>query len=119
MKALKNKVQLIGNLGADPEAKSSKNGQPYARMSIATNEYYTSKDGERIEETVWHTVVAFGKLAEVIVEHYHKGDQVLVDGKIQYITYTDQNNEMRKSVDIIVNDCTILNRKQTPETEAA
>ncbi|MXV39368.1 single-stranded DNA-binding protein [Flavobacteriaceae bacterium Ap0902] len=73
-----NKVQLIGRLGNNPEG-----GENYKRFSVATSERYTNKQGEKVEKTEWHNVVAFGKTGEVIEKYFKKGDPIYLEGKIQ------------------------------------
>lgn len=119
MKSLRNRVQLIGRLGTDPEVKPITNGQKMARLNLATNEFYYNKSGERVEETNWHNITAFGKIAETIEQYYHKGDEIMVEGRLKNSSYTDKNDEKKYRIDVIVNDCTILSRKQTSEPESA
>ncbi len=80
MNALKNKVQLIGNLGAAPEIKNIDGGKKLARFSIATSESYKNAKGERIKDTQWHSVIAWGKTAEVCEKYLAKGSEVAVEG---------------------------------------
>jgi single-strand DNA-binding protein len=105
MKTLRNRVQLIGRLGQEPEIKELTNGRKMAKFSIATNEYYFNKDGEKVEETNWHNLVAFGKTAELIEQYRHKGDEVIVDGRLTSHTYTDKNDEKRFAVEVVVSEC--------------
>ena len=105
MKTLRNRVQLIGRLGKEPEIKELTNGRKMAKFSIATNEYYFNKDGEKVEETNWHNLVAFGKTAELIEQYNHKGDEVIVDGRLTSHTYNDKNDEKRYTVEVVVSEC--------------
>ena len=119
MKTVRNRVQLIGRLGADPEIKEVTNGRKMAKFSIATNEYYFNKEGEKVEETNWHNIVAFGKSAELIEQYQHKGDEVLIDGRLTSNSYTDKNDEKRYSVDVVVNECYGMSKVQNKVIEPA
>ncbi len=91
MSTLKNRVQLIGHLGADPEVKTIDNGAKVARLRIATNEAFKTAAGEWKEETMWHSVTAWEKIAERIEQQLHKGNFVLIEGKLINRTFTDAN----------------------------
>ena len=80
MKNLRNRVQLIGNLGADPEIKSFENNKLVANLSIATSESFTNSDGDKIDNTQWHNVVAWGKNADLAGKYLSKGNQVCIEG---------------------------------------
>jgi single-strand DNA-binding protein len=82
MNALRNKVQLIGNLGATPEIKTLDSGKKMARFSIATNENYRNAKGEKVTETQWHNVVAWGKVADIAEKYLTKGKEVVIEGKL-------------------------------------
>ena len=82
MYALKNKVQLIGNLGNNPEVKSLDGGKKVARFNVATSESYRNTKGEKITETQWHTLVAWGKVAEIAEKYLQKGSEVVIEGKL-------------------------------------
>jgi len=104
MKTLRNFVQLIGNLGQDVELKEFNSGTKKASFSLATNEFYTDNNGEKVEKTEWHNVVAWGKLAEVMTDHLSKGDQVIIQGKITYRKYDDANGNTKYITEIIAGD---------------
>ena len=87
MNALKNRVQLIGNLGNDPEIVNLDGGSKLAKFSIATSESYKNAQGEKVEETQWHNIVAWGKTAEIVENYLAKGKQVAVDGKLVHRSY--------------------------------
>ena len=89
MYALKNKVQLIGNLGNAPEVKTLDGGKKMARFSIATNESYRNAKGEKITETQWHNMIAWGKVAEIAEKYLTKGKEVVVEGKLVNRNYTE------------------------------
>lgn len=111
MYALKNKVQLIGNLGQNPEIKTLDGGKKLAKFSIATNESYRSTTGEKITETQWHNLVAWGKLAEIIEKYITKGAEVAVEGKLTYRTYNDKDGSKKYFTEIQVNELLMLGEK--------
>ena len=102
MNTLKNRVQLIGNVGNDPEIKNLDGGKKLASLSIATNESYTNDKGERVEQTEWHRVTAWGKTAEIIEKYVTKGKEVAIEGKLSHRSYDDKNGEKRYITEIIV-----------------
>jgi len=95
MNALKNRVQLMGHLGAQPEVKQTGNGARMARLRVATNKTYTNARGERVTDTQWHNVVAWGKTAEMAEKQLHKGSEVVMEGKLVNRTYTTEQGEVR------------------------
>lgn len=113
MYALKNKVQLIGNLGQNPEIKTLDGGKKLAKFSIATNESYRNANGEKVIETQWHNLVAFGKLAEIIEKYITKGSEVAVEGKITYRTYNDKDGIKKYFTEIQVNELLMLGEKSS------
>ena len=86
---IRNKVQLIGNLGNDPQITKLENGNSLAKFSVATNESYLNKAGERIENTQWHNIIAWGKTAEIVEKILKKGNEVVVEGKLINRSYED------------------------------
>ena len=111
MNTLRNQVQLIGNLGNDPEIITYDNNKKMAKISLATNESYTNAKGEKIENTQWHKVVFFGKIVEVVEQYLQKGKEVLISGKITYSEYTDKEGNKRYSTEIVANDLLLLGTK--------
>jgi len=111
MYALKNKVQLIGNLGSNPEIKTLDGGKKLAKFSIATNESYRNANGEKVTETQWHNLVAWGKLAEIIEKYITKGSEVAVEGKLTYRTYNDKDGVKKYFTEIQVNELLMLGEK--------
>ncbi|MCB1045510.1 MAG: single-stranded DNA-binding protein [Acidobacteria bacterium] len=97
-----NRVQLIGNLGKDPELRYTKTQTPFARFSLATTEEYTNSSGERQKNTQWHNLVVWGKQAEIADRYLRKGKQVYVEGRIEYRDYEDQSGQKRYITDIKV-----------------
>ncbi len=113
MYALKNKVQLIGNLGNAPEIKNLENSKKVAKFSMATNESYRNQKGEKVDETQWHNLVAFGKIAELCEQFLSKGSEVAIEGKLTHRDYTDSNGVKRYLNEIQVNALLILDKKAT------
>jgi single-strand DNA-binding protein len=112
MNALRNKVQLIGNLGMNPEIKVIDNGTKLAKMSIATNESYKNAKGELIKETQWHNLIAWGKTADIIEKYLKKGSEVAVEGKLISRSYTDKEGTKRYVTEIQVNELLMLDKKE-------
>lgn len=108
MRNLRNRVQLIGNLGMDPEMKNLESGKMMAKLSIATSDTYINSAGEKIEDTQWHNVVAWGKNADLAVKFLGKGQQVCVDGRLNHRSYEDKSGETKYITEIIVNDFLFL-----------
>ena len=87
MSTFNNEVQLVGNAGADVELMTTKSGISLVKFSLATNEYYNTSKGEKVKETQWHRIVAWGKTAELMAKIISKGDQILIKGKLTYSSY--------------------------------
>ncbi len=111
MYALKNKVQLIGNLGNAPEIKNTESGKKLARFSIATNENYRNAKGEKVTETTWHNLVAWGKVADLSEKFLHKGTEVVIEGKLINRNYTDKDGIKKYISEVQVNELLLLNSK--------
>lgn len=110
MNAIRNKVQLIGNLGKDPEVVQLENGGKLAKFSLATNESYKNNKGERITETQWHNVVAWGKLAEIVENYLTKGKEVAVEGKLTHRSYETKEGEKRYVTEVKCNELMMLGK---------
>jgi single-strand DNA-binding protein len=106
MKSLRNSVQLIGRLGKDPEVKNFEKNKK-ASFSIATTDSYKNQKGEKIEDTQWHNIVIWGKLAGVAEKYLKKGHEVAVEGKLVHRVY-ETNGEKRYITEINVNDLVML-----------
>lgn len=104
MYALKNKVQLIGHLGNAPEIKTIESGKKLARFSIATNETYRNAKGERVTETQWHSLVAWGKVADIAEKYLNKGKEVAIEGKLINRSYNDKEGNKKYITEIQVNE---------------
>ena len=104
MKNLKNRVNLIGNLGTDPEIKTLDGGQKLAKIAIATNESYKNTKGEKVTETQWHNLVAWGKTAEYLEKYAKTGSKAVIEGKLVNRNYTDKNGIKRYITEIVVDE---------------
>jgi len=108
MNALRNKVQLIGRLGQDPEIRTLENGKKVAHFSLATNDSYKSAEGTKVEETTWHSIVAWNGLAELSSKFLRKGREVCIEGRINYRSYNDKNGVQRNVTEIVATDLVLL-----------
>jgi single-strand DNA-binding protein len=111
-----NKVLLIGNLGSDPNASYTPDGVAVSRFSLATGSTRKGPNGQTIQETEWHRIVCFDKLAEIANEYCFKGKQVYVEGRIQSRKYTDNQGVERVSFDIVAREITLLGGGQREGT---
>lgn len=111
MYALKNKVQLIGNLGNAPEVRTTETGKKLVKFSVATNEVYRNANGEKIKETQWHNLIAWGKLAEIAEKYLLKGSEVAIEGKLINRNYTDKEGNKKYVTEIQVNELLLLGSK--------
>jgi len=110
MNTLRNRVQLIGNLGNDPEIITLESGKKLAKMAIATNESYKNAKGEVVKETQWHNVVAWGKTAEIVEKYLTKGKEVAVEGKLTSRSYEDKEGVKRYITEINCNELLMLGK---------
>jgi single-strand DNA-binding protein len=110
-----NRVFLIGNLGADPEMKETTTGKKVAHMKLATNDTYQTNQGEKVTETQWHNLVAWGKLAEKAEEELQKGSEVSVEGKISYRSYVDKEGLKRYVTEITVLELSLIRQAKKAE----
>lgn len=108
---MRNKVQLIGHLGMDPEVKTFDNGR-MARFSIATNEKFTNAKGEQVESTQWHNVVAWGKTADIAEKFLHKGKEVAIEGKLETRQYDDKDGNKRYITQVVCNELVMLGKRE-------
>jgi len=111
MNQLRNRVQLIGNLGADPEEREFDGGKKMARFSMATNDSYRNGDGELIKETQWHNIIAWGKTAEIVVKYLKKGQEVCLSGKLNSRKYDDEEGRTHYTTEIVVQEIMMLGTK--------
>lgn len=110
MNNLKNKVNLIGRLGVKPEIMTFETGRKLARFSLATNDRYKDKNGEWQEDVQWHNVTVWGKVADRVEKLLEKGQEILLEGKIAYQSYENNQGEKRYSTVIEGNDFMLLNK---------
>ena len=110
MNTLRNKVQLIGNLGNEPEIITLDSGKMLAKFAIATNESYKNAKGERITETQWHNIVAWGKTAEIIEKYVTKGKEVAIEGKLTSRSYETKEGEKRYVTEVVCNELLMLGK---------
>jgi single-strand DNA-binding protein len=111
MNTLRNQVQLIGNLGKDPEILTFDSSKRMAKFSLATNESYVNKEGERIDKTQWHNVVFFGKSVDIVEKYLQKGKEVAIAGKLTYRDYEDKEGNKRYVTEIVGNEILLLGNK--------
>ena len=111
MNTLRNKVQLIGNLGNDPEIITMDSGKKLAKFSIATNESYKNTQGERVTDTQWHNVIAWGKTADIIESYVTKGKEVAIEGKLTNRSWEDKEGNKRYTTEVVCNELLLLGNK--------
>ena len=111
MNTLRNKVQLIGNLGNDPEIINLESGRKLAKFSIATNETYKNAQGEKVTDTQWHNVVAWNKTADIIEQYVTKGREIAIEGKLVSRSYEDADGVKRYVTEVVVNELLMLGSK--------
>src|SRR5260370_39745998 len=111
-----NKVILVGRLGKDPESRSMPGGNPVAKFTVATDERYTDKSGEKQERTEWHNIVAWGKLAEICGQYLRKGKLVYIEGSIRTDSWDDkESGQKRYRTEIVANTMKMLDRRGDDE----
>ncbi|MGB0456476.1 MAG: single-stranded DNA-binding protein [Flavobacteriaceae bacterium] len=108
MNTLRNKVQLIGNLGNDPEIITLESGKKLAKFSLATNENYKDKDGQKQTKTDWHNVVAWNKTVDIIEQYVSKGKEIAIEGKLSTRSYEDKEGQKRYTTEVIINELLLL-----------
>jgi single-strand DNA-binding protein len=118
MNNIRNRVQLIGRLGGDPEVKSFENNRKMAKLNLATSEVYNNTKGERVESTEWHNIIAWGKTAERAEEYLLKGMEVMVEGKLTHRQYTDKEGVKRYITEVEASDLVLMNVKKASPVNA-
>lgn len=103
-----NKVMLIGNVGSEPEIRTTASGKRVAKFSVATNRSYTDRSGQQQEKTEWHRCTAWDRIAEIIEQYVHKGDRIYVEGSIEYSQTEDESGKPRYWTDIVVREMLML-----------
>ena len=111
MNTLRNKVQLIGNLGNTPEIITLDSGKKLAKFSIATNESYKNAQGEKVTETQWHNLIAWNKTAEIIEKYLEKGKEIAIEGKLTSRSYDDKDGNKKYITEVVVNELLMLGGK--------
>ena len=110
MNAMRNKVQLIGHVGQEPEIKTFDGGKKLANITIATNDYYINDKGDKVEQTEWHKVTAWGKIAEIIEKYVTKGKEIAIEGKLTHRSYDDKDGNKRYITEVVVNDILLMGK---------
>jgi len=111
MYGFKNRVMLVGNLGAAPDVKTTETGKKMARFSVATNENYKNSNGEKVTDTQWHNLVAWEKMAEVAEKILDKGTEVVVEGRLVSRSYTDKEGIKKYITEVVVSDMMLMNSR--------
>ncbi|NMH28281.1 single-stranded DNA-binding protein [Flavobacterium silvaticum] len=104
MNSIRNNVRLIGNVGQDPEIKNLENDRKLATVTLATTDTYRNDKGEKVEDTQWHRIVAWGKQAELIEKYVTKGKELALEGRLIHRSYDDKNNEKKYITEVVVNE---------------
>jgi len=115
MNTLRNKVQLIGNLGQNPEIRTFDNGKAVARFSLATKDSYRDSSGKKVTETQWHNLVAWGNLAKIVEKFLIKGSEVAVEGKLTHRAYDDKDGKKKYFTEVVMTDMVMLRSKNSQE----
>jgi len=111
MNTLRNKVQLIGNLGNTPEVITLDSGKKLAKFSIATNESYKNAQGEKVTETQWHNLIAWNNTAEIVEKYLEKGKEIAIEGKLTSRSYDDKDGNKKYITEVVVNELLMLGSK--------
>ena len=117
MNSLKNRVNLIGNLGQDPETKNLENGKKVTRFTLATSDEYRNAEGQKVKETTWHNIVAWNGLADIAGRYLKKGAQIAVEGRIVYRNYEDKNGATRYVTEVVINEMLMLRSQKAKGRE--
>lgn len=112
MNNLRNSVRLIGNLGMNPEVKEIGNDKKLAKFSLATREVYKNEDGEKVTETQWHNLIAWGSQAKIAEKYLKKGNEIAIEGKLTSRNYTDKDGVKRYVTEIVVTEILMIGSKK-------
>ncbi len=112
MNNLRNSVRLIGNLGMNPEVKEIGKDKKVAKFSLATKEVYKNEDGEKVSETQWHNLIAWGSQAKIAEKYLKKGNEIAIEGKLTSRNYTDKDGVKRYVTEIVVNEILMIGSKK-------
>ena len=110
MSTMRNTVQLVGNVGQDPEIRNLEGGKKVASFSIATSDSYKNEKGEKVDQTEWHRIVAWGNSAEIIEKYVTKGNQIGIVGKLTHRTYDDKDGIKRNITEVLVNEVLLMSK---------
>jgi single-strand DNA-binding protein len=111
MNSLRHKVQLIGNLGNDPEIITFEDGNKMAKFSLATNDSYKNAQGEKVTQTEWHNLIAWNKTAEIVEQYVTKGKEIAIEGKLTSRSYEDKGGQKRIIIEVVVNELLMFGNK--------
>ncbi|UOY05725.1 single-stranded DNA-binding protein [Muricauda sp. SCSIO 64092] len=111
MSSLRNRTQLIGNVGGEPSIVNLESGKKVAKFSLATNEYYKNGNGEKVQNTYWHTIVAWGKVADIVEKYVDVGKEVAIEGKLTSRSYEDKDGAKRYVTEVVVSEVLLLGSK--------
>ena len=112
MNTLRNRVQLIGHLGMNPELKTLESGRKLAKFSLATNDSYTNSNGDKVEETEWHNIIAWNKTAELAESFLEKGKEVAIEGKLTTRSWDDDKGQKRYITEVVCNEILFLGKRK-------
>lgn len=107
---MKNSVQLIGHVGQEPEIKTLEGGKKVATISIATNEVSYRENGDKVEQTQWHRVSAWGKTADIIEQYVTKGKEIAIEGKLTHRSYDDKDGNKKFITEVVANEVLLLGK---------
>lgn len=110
MSTMRNTVQLVGNVGQDPEIRNLEGGKKVVNFNIATSDSYKNEKDERVEQTEWHRIVAWGNSAEIIEKFVVKGNQIGIVGKLTHRTYDDKDGIKRSITEVLVNEVLLMSK---------
>lgn len=110
MQNLRNKVQLIGRLGMDPEVKNLDDGKKLVKFSLATSEHYKDQEGKKIEETQWHNIVSWGNVAKIAEQYLKKGEEIAVEGKLVHRSFENDKKEKKYITEIVIHDILMFSK---------
>jgi len=110
MSTLRNTVQLIGHVGNEPEIVNLESGKKLAKFSVATNESYKNSKGEKITDTQWHNIVAWGKTAEIVENYVPKGKEIGIEGKLTNRSYEDKDGIKRYITEVVCHELLLLGK---------
>ena len=112
MNALRNKVQLIGHLGVDPEIREFKSGKKMAKLTLATSDIYRDNEGKKVSNTQWHNLVIWGGLVDIAEKYLNKGSEVAVEGRLAYRSYETDEGVKKYYTEVVVNDLVMFGGKK-------